>query len=185
LSWQGASDGNAGSGIHAYRVYRDGERVGEVTEPVTRFPAPFAAPNRFFLDQTLAADTNYSFTVTAVDRLDNESAPSAPILVPTPPCAEESGPPDQLTLTWDRNDGRDVAGYILYWGLRPGDYAWAMDTMDATSAEISDLIPGVTYFFTATAYDREEMQSAPSAEIAYITRIVATPSLQPAAIPSR
>jgi fibronectin type 3 domain-containing protein len=122
----------------------------------------------FYLDRTVVPDTTYAYTVTAVDRMGNESASSAAILIATEPCVGESGPLTELTLEWDPSEERDVSGYLVYWGLRPGEYQWVLDTMADTVATVTELMSGNTYFFAVTAYDRDGTQSELSPEIAYI-----------------
>ncbi len=65
VSWSPSTE----SDLASYRVYRTAEgkteRVGEV-----------AAPETSFRDTTAAAGTRYTYTVTAVDKAGNESAPS-------------------------------------------------------------------------------------------------------------
>jgi fibronectin type 3 domain-containing protein len=66
ISWSPSTD----SDLASYRVYREAagiprERVGEV-----------AAPETSLRDTTAAPGTTYAYTVTAVDRVGNESQPS-------------------------------------------------------------------------------------------------------------
>lgn len=157
LTWQPASDGLNGSGVSEYRVYRDGMPLDSTYGADT-----------FYLDRTVVPDTTYAYTVTAVDRMGNESASSAAILIATEPCVGESGPLTELTLEWDPSEERDVSGYLVYWGLRPGEYQWVLDTMADTVATVTELMPGNTYFFAVTAYDSDGTQSELSPEIAYI-----------------
>jgi chitodextrinase len=157
LSWLPASDGPTGSGIDHYRIYRDGAFLG-LTE----------GGDTLFLDRTVVPETPYAYSVSAVDRLGNESVPAAPVRIATEPCLGESGPLTELTLEWDPGEERDVAGYLVYWGLHPGEYQWVMDTMTDTVATVTELSAGTTYFFAVTAYDRDGIQSDPSPEIGYI-----------------
>jgi hypothetical protein len=160
IGWQQARDDADGVGLLGYRLYRDGVPIIEMADPAT-----------FFLDRNVLPDHSYSYTVTAFDFLGNESEASAPVLVSTPPCiGEANGPEREAILVWDPSDERQVAGYLVYWGVRPGEYLWAMDAMDSNSATISDLLPGVAYFFAVTAYNREGEQSDLSSETAYITQ---------------
>jgi len=157
LTWQPASDGLNGSGVSEYRVYRDGMPLDSTD-----------GADAFYLDRTVVPDTTYAYTVTAVDRVGNESASSAAILIATEPCVGESGPLTELTLEWDPSEERDISGYLVYWGLRPGEHEWVIDTMADTEATVTELMPGNAYFFVVTAYDRDGTQSEPSPEIAYI-----------------
>ncbi len=101
-----------GADVVGYHVYLDGQRL--TWQPVRR--------NLFRLHELLAGQT-YDITVTAVDRLGNESAPSAarPAVAPadtrapTPPSdlvAEAAN--GQAVLYWKQNTELDLGGYNVY-----------------------------------------------------------------------
>lgn len=73
----------------------------------------------------------------------------------------------QLTLRWNASPETDVAGYIVHFGTRSGQYDQSVDVGKAQSATINDLEPGTTYYFTATAYDSYGFASNPSEEIVF------------------
>jgi hypothetical protein len=80
----------------------------------------------------------------------------------------------QVSLSWTapttNQDGtslNDLAGYKVYYGLATRSYDVAVDTGLSTSAVLSGLQDGRTYYFAVTAYDTSGNQSAFSAEIAY------------------
>lgn len=73
----------------------------------------------------------------------------------------------QLTLRWNASPEADVAGYIVHFGTRSGQYDQSVDVGKAQSATIRDLEPGTTYYFTATAYDSYGFASNPSEEIVF------------------
>ena len=165
LGWRQARDDADGTGVLGYRLYRDGVLAIEMADPST-----------FFLDRHVVPETTYRYTVTAFDLLGNESPPSAPLLATTPVCTAESGSGASVKLVWDPSEERQVEGYLVYWGVRPGEYLYAMDAMDDTGLIIPGLRPGVTYFFSVTAYDRDGEQSDYSFETAYITPDPSAPS---------
>jgi hypothetical protein len=74
VSWQAASD-TGGSGLFGYRVYD--AATGGVLGTVTSVTASFAG---------LAASTNYSFQISAIDKDGNESARSDVASATTPAC---------------------------------------------------------------------------------------------------
>lgn len=72
-----------------------------------------------------------------------------------------------VTLAWDPNPEPTVAGYRLYVGTSPRYYTSSVDVASSTSATISSLIEGVTYYMAVTAYDTSGNQSGYSDEIVY------------------
>src|SRR5437879_11116646 len=58
-----------------------------------------------------------------------------------------------VTLAWDPNSDLDLAGYKLYYGVAHGSYSNTVDVGNVTTNTLSDLAPGVTYFFVVTAYN--------------------------------
>jgi hypothetical protein len=72
-----------------------------------------------------------------------------------------------VTLAWDPSPDSAIAGYRLYDGVTSETYTNVIDVGRATSATVSNLVNGVTYFFSATAYDTKGQESAFSDEISY------------------
>lgn len=94
--------------------------------------------------------------------------------------------PGKLTLAWDANTEPDLAGYTIYVGEASGDYNRAYDvrlTADGWSAgcvapydpfkteccefTVKNLEMGKIYYFAATAYDKDENESAYSEELTH------------------
>src|SRR5262249_41890426 len=71
-----------------------------------------------------------------------------------------------VTLAWD--PAANAAGYRLYSGTTSRVYTQQIDVGNATSALVSNLINGQTYFFAVTAYNTTGVESALSNEISYI-----------------
>ncbi len=91
-------------------------------------------------------------------------------ITPIPPVCEqiETG---SITLSWappDSNaDGTplsDLAGYIVYIGTFPGQYAQSLDIGNETLVTIDNLAPG-TWYFAITAYDLSDNESDFSEEL--------------------
>ena len=61
----------------------------------------------------------------------------------------------QVTLAWDPNTEPDLAGYRIYYGLLSDQYSYSVDVGNRTSYTLSNLQDGKTFYFAATAYDRE------------------------------
>jgi sulfur relay (sulfurtransferase) complex TusBCD TusD component (DsrE family) len=72
-----------------------------------------------------------------------------------------------VTLAWDPSPDSAIAGYRLYEGVASGTYTNVIDVRNATSATVSNLVNGVTYFFAVTAYDTNGQESDFSDEISY------------------
>ena len=90
-----------------------------------------------------------------------------------------------VTLVWDANFERDVAGYRLYYGTVPHTYTERIDVGNVVTATVSNLPGGVVYFFAVTAYNRIGVESLFSNAVTY-TASAPTPSPvpTPTAIPS-
>jgi len=69
-----------------------------------------------------------------------------------------------VTLTWNASADANVSGYFVYYGSASGIYTNKVALGDVTSATISDLVEGTSYFFTVTAYDTSGLESVPSNE---------------------
>jgi hypothetical protein len=73
----------------------------------------------------------------------------------------------QVTLMWDPNSESDLAGYRIYYGVASLSYDNVIDVGNTETCTVMGLIPGVTYYFTATAYNTSELESDYSNEIEY------------------
>ena len=72
-----------------------------------------------------------------------------------------------VTLAWDSNEEIDVAGYRVYYGTKSGRYTAMISVGNKTSCTVTNLEPGRTYYFAATAYDYSGNESGFSQEIPY------------------
>jgi hypothetical protein len=72
------------------------------------------------------------------------------------------------SFTWDPSLSTDVAGYVLYYGNASGAYDHRLDVGLNTSTNLSDLVPGLTYFVVVSAYDAAGDESNPSNELSFI-----------------
>jgi len=70
----------------------------------------------------------------------------------------------QVELNWTANTD-DTVGYKVYYGTAPGVYGASEDVGDATEVIIAGLTNGVTYYFTVTALDAYNNESAYSNEV--------------------
>ena len=74
---------------------------------------------------------------------------------------------NSVTLAWDPDPSGAVAGYHFHERINGQTYTNVIDVGNATSATVSNLIAGVTYFFAVSAYDMNHVESDPSGEIPY------------------
>src|SRR5436309_14907020 len=87
IAWNASTD-SGGSGLHGYKVYRDGIALPEVLAPATSTA-----------DTGLAASTMHTYAISAVDNMGNESAKSAPVSVTTPSCPTITATTSSTTTT--------------------------------------------------------------------------------------
>ena len=71
-----------------------------------------------------------------------------------------------VTLAWNAVSG--VAGYRLHYGTASGTYIQITDVGDITTATVSSLTPGSTYYFVVTAYNVAGLESLPSNQVSFL-----------------
>jgi hypothetical protein len=71
------------------------------------------------------------------------------------------------TLAWDPSAGTGIAGYRIYQGGASASYTNTVPVGNFTRATIPGLRAGATYYFAATAYDADGLESDFSNEISY------------------
>ena len=74
---------------------------------------------------------------------------------------------DSVTLAWDPSPSSDVVGYILY--SRPSGVGYNSGSRigSNTTASVSNLVDGISYFFAVSAYNNSGAESDLSNEISY------------------
>ena len=77
-----------------------------------------------------------------------------------------------VTLAWDRSQEPDVVGYRVYYGTTSHHYTSMRSVGNSTTCTISNLEPGMTYYFAVTAYGTSGSESAYSQEIPYTVPFV-------------
>ena len=142
LSWTPSSDN---VGVTGYRIFRSGTQVG-------------TSATNSFSDTGLAANTTYSYTVSAVDAAGNGSPPSTSVSATT--LADTTAPsvpanlaasvasPTQVNLTWSAStDNVGVTGYDVFRD------SVNLTTVGSTVYNNTGLTPGQTYSYTVRARD--------------------------------
>lgn len=153
VSWTASTD--AGSGVAGYLVYRGASATAIATVTATNYT-----------DTSLAASTNYSYTVRAFDGATprNESAqsaaanattPAVPVLDTTPPTVPGNvtavaQSATQVLVSWSAStDATGVGGYHVF---RNGG-ATAIATVTTTNYTDGGLTAATAYTYTVSAFD--------------------------------
>jgi hypothetical protein len=73
-----------------------------------------------------------------------------------------------VTLSWTQSSSPDVTGYNIYYGTASGVYTSKIMVGNVTTATISNLNCGTTYYFSATTLDSNGDESGFSNETLFI-----------------
>jgi len=148
LSWSASTDNVAVTG---YRVYRGNTlliTLGNVTT---------------YQNAALSASTTYSYAVQAIDAAGNASGQS-PMASATTQAASTTA-----TLAWDSVTATNLSGYRIYYGTAPGTYLQSLgqglNVGNVTTYTVTGLNRGTRYYFSATAFDTSNNESAFSNEV--------------------
>ena len=72
-----------------------------------------------------------------------------------------------VSLTWDPSPSPEVTGYNLFVGDATRHYTNSINVGNAVNYTVPGLRPGVSYFFTVTAYNSDGLESVPCNEVQY------------------
>lgn len=73
-----------------------------------------------------------------------------------------------VTLSWNANSETNLAGYRMYWGTATRSYQAPMSVLHpTTSATVTNLQAGLTYYFAVSAYTTDGLESDYSDEVSY------------------
>jgi fibronectin type 3 domain-containing protein len=165
LSWNASTD--SGSGVSKYNVLRNGVVIAQPT-------------GTSYTDNTVVANTAYSYTVQAVDGAGNVSANSntATVTTPTPPDTTPPTTPanlhaaapssSQVTLTWSASTdtgGSGLAGYNIYRGSTKLNSA----LVTTTSYGDGTVLAETTYSYKIEAVDGAGNKSPQTAAVSITT----------------
>jgi hypothetical protein len=78
-----------------------------------------------------------------------------------------------LTLVWDPNSETNLAGYKVYWGAAPREYPNVANVGNVTNYTATNLAHSRIYYFAATAYNTNGVESDFSEEV-----MAATPGIR-------
>ena len=89
-----------------------------------------------------------------------------------------------VTLAWDPNLAPGIVGYRLYSGTSSGVYTQSIEVGNVSSAALSALQVGRSYFFAVTDYNSVGQESAFSNEVSYLVPGATTsPTPKPTSTP--
>src|SRR5678815_3601317 len=89
-----------------------------------------------------------------------------------------------VTLQWDRNLERDIAGYRLYYGDREHPFTQVINVGNIVTTTVSNLVGGNTYFFAVTAYNTGGFEGSFSNVVSYTVPNATPPPTTPTPTPS-
>jgi len=155
LKWQGSSDN---SGKLSYRV-----RITNLNNSAYNTLATVSQTQTTYTAKFLATNSNYTFSIYAVDDSGNKSADSnlasahtlADTTAPTGPALQATVlSPSQVQLTWTRSTD-NVSNNCCNYGinLNGASITQNINWLSQTSAVIRHLQPGTAYSFSVTASD--------------------------------
>jgi hypothetical protein len=83
-----------------------------------------------------------------------------------------------VTLQWDPSPDAGIAKYVLHRGTASRVYDWITSVpISSTSVIVTNLVAGQIYYFSATAFDTNGVESDFSNEISYTPSVIASNSL--------
>jgi YHS domain-containing protein len=125
----------------------------------------------------LVPGLTYYFSVAAYDTNDVVGPPSTEFSYVVPQYAyfppgsvavTAGAVPGSAILDWNAVTNVNVQGYMVFYGTNAAQPELSMDAGAATTVAISNLNPGLTYYFAVAAYDTNDVVGPPSAELSYI-----------------
>ncbi|RLF70356.1 MAG: hypothetical protein DRN40_04780, partial [Thermoplasmata archaeon] len=153
FSWDPPSD-DGGYPITSYRVYRSSGNSS------FSLLSTLPAPTTFFNDTALINGENYTYYVTAINRI-GESPPSvklttSPFRYPDPPSNLTATPGNSfIILSWKPppfNGGRPIISYNIYRGTSPGELSLLRPLPHShLSYNDTQVKNGISYFYYITA----------------------------------
>lgn len=173
LNWTTSLDVGGGP-VQYYKIYRGGSLLTSTASPP-------------YNDQSVVANTAYTYAVSAVDPSSNESAQSAPANATTPPQPDTTPPsvPTNLqgaavtgtwiNLTWNASTdtgGSGLGGYEVF----RNNGGSPIGTSTVPSFSDQSAVPATTYLYTVRAYDNAGNRSGMSNQISVSTPDTIAPS---------
>jgi hypothetical protein len=73
-----------------------------------------------------------------------------------------------VTISWNANPEADVVGYVVLYGTQPGVYAFSQPVGKVTTATLTNLKDGQTYYITIRAINADGLNGPMSAEVSAV-----------------
>ena len=86
----------------------------------------------------------------------------------------------QVTLAWSPSSAPNLAGYKIYYGTASRNYSSVINAGSQTTATVTGLTSGATYYFAATAYNTSGIESVFSNEAPYTAPSSCSYTISPA-----
>ncbi|MEW6087762.1 MAG: fibronectin type III domain-containing protein [bacterium] len=165
LKW----DENKYFNLLGYNIYRDDKKINRTL--VTK---------NHYLDTGLIDGTEYSYFIRAMDINGKESENSNKVSVIPEDSSAPSAPAnpkvnDNGLLLWEKPSDYDIAGYYLYQGVDNNNLDNKIEIAgaqiyrsDTPSYQLSNLTPGIQYYFALSCYDFCNKESEKSDIVSYL-----------------
>lgn len=149
--------------------------IGLVSAGLFLTAAPLRSPKddggrKWDRDQNQPTNPTPATTIAAI----SEPQVSAPFAFPA--AAQPS--PWNVSLKWDVSPDASVIGYRVYYGNASGDYTNSIAVGNTNTVTVTNLVRGATYFFAATAFDADNLESAFSNEIHWPSNAIYVPVIE-------
>lgn len=69
---------------------------------------------------------------------------------------------------WNPSPALRISGYRVHYGTTPGNYSQSISVGNVSTATVSGLSPGITYYFAISAYDANGTESASSRPVSFV-----------------
>ncbi|MEN1939018.1 lytic polysaccharide monooxygenase [Paenibacillus sp. 102] len=159
LSWNSSTDN---VGVKEYQILREGKVINTV-------------PATTFTDKNLTANTEYTYTVKALDAAGNVSKESKNVVVKTTNETPDTEAPTQpkglhsmgvtsssIDLMWSPSDDNIAVDQYAVYRETSGGKMVVVGTTQSTSFTEKNLQPNTTYKYTVTAVDKAGNESVKS-----------------------
>jgi hypothetical protein len=83
------------------------------------------------------------------------------------PLASNIARAGSATLAWQPSPSSGVVAYRIYYGTNSGRYQWSLGVPNTTTAQVTGLAAGTTYYLTVKAVDNAGTESTASNEVYY------------------